>query len=308
MPDALSPVAKLAVSKEHRFLCWSALNEAQLHSIQSADSLDEKKRLIAQTFHLSTNYPDSVPQSSVRRQVYVQLILTLLQFSADNHLTPLKSCTLLGIAHRLHRVNCDLEQISSTRMPAQPAAERVTPPVSVVWRHFLNLLLQHSVERPPFTVCIFTQSDVESISQFVLHSYIRHLRMYQLVFSKRHELTLQVQNSIAQVIPTAQLAQALRLDACQDYTDIASVEQAAAAEAAALAAAQRQAAAEAEAKVQQLLAAQAAADPNKAQADAIASMQSDFQKLLSQQLSAFNQRLADIEQRTQPPGQNSKKS
>jgi hypothetical protein len=65
---------------------------------------------------------------------------------------------------------------------------------------FDSLLLKHSLERPPFSICCFSAPDVALLSDYFSRTYLRHLRLYQFVFGTRNELELRVTNSEAECV------------------------------------------------------------------------------------------------------------
>jgi hypothetical protein len=79
------------------------------------------------------------------------------------------------------------------------SCERSGPPPTPAACHafFTELLLKHSVERPPFSVGIFAHTDVAAITKFAVDGYLRHVRLYQRVFCTSILLDLKVVNSFA---------------------------------------------------------------------------------------------------------------
>ena len=57
-----------------------------------------------------------------------------------------------------------------------------------------GMLLRHSVQRPPWSIGIFSKDDVKSIVDFVANGYIRHFKLYRYCLSPRPELTLTQKN------------------------------------------------------------------------------------------------------------------
>jgi hypothetical protein len=56
---------------------------------------------------------------------------------------------------------------------------------------FKNLLLKHSVERPPYSVGIFSPTDVGKITDYIMNSYYRHFNLYKFIFTKKTIARLQ---------------------------------------------------------------------------------------------------------------------
>lgn len=47
------------------------------------------------------------------------------------------------------------------------------------WERTKNLLLAHSVQRPPFSTQIFSWADLKAITSYLLNTYYRHYKLYQ---------------------------------------------------------------------------------------------------------------------------------
>jgi hypothetical protein len=56
--------------------------------------------------------------------------------------------------------------------------------------YFQQLLLKHSVERPPHSVAIFKPADVEGVVDFALQSYFRNYDLYSYVFGTQTKVTI----------------------------------------------------------------------------------------------------------------------
>ena len=53
-----------------------------------------------------------------------------------------------------------------------------------------RLLERHSLQRPPFSILIFEQADIQQIAAFTLKTYFRHYSLYEFAFKPRMELVL----------------------------------------------------------------------------------------------------------------------
>jgi len=53
---------------------------------------------------------------------------------------------------------------------------------------FKQCLLRHSVQRPPFSVGIFSIDDVRDMKDYALNTFFRHFKLFQFVFVTRLEL------------------------------------------------------------------------------------------------------------------------
>ncbi len=60
------------------------------------------------------------------------------------------------------------------------------------FEHFKQLLVCHSVSRPPFSVGLFSSAQVRDLSEYVLKSYFKHFKLYKYAFTKRVHLKLTI--------------------------------------------------------------------------------------------------------------------
>ena len=56
--------------------------------------------------------------------------------------------------------------------------------------YFRELLLRHSVHRPPFSTGLYSLVQVKAITDYVLSTYFKHFKLYKYAFTKRVQLNL----------------------------------------------------------------------------------------------------------------------
>ena len=56
--------------------------------------------------------------------------------------------------------------------------------------YFRELLLRHSVHRPPFSTSLYSLAQVKVITDYVLSTYFKHFKLYKYAFTKRVQLNL----------------------------------------------------------------------------------------------------------------------
>lgn len=56
--------------------------------------------------------------------------------------------------------------------------------------YFRELLLRHSVHRPPFSTSLYGLTKVKAITDYVLSTYFKHFKLYKYAFTKRVQLNL----------------------------------------------------------------------------------------------------------------------
>ena len=64
--------------------------------------------------------------------------------------------------------------------------------ISVCYQTMKDLLISHSVHRPPFSIQLYSLEQVRNIMEYILQSYFRHFKLYKYAFTKRVLLDLKV--------------------------------------------------------------------------------------------------------------------
>lgn len=57
-------------------------------------------------------------------------------------------------------------------------------------KNLKQYLKEHSIQRPPFSIQIFTDEEALKIIQFALQTFLRHFSLYEFAFKPRVELVL----------------------------------------------------------------------------------------------------------------------
>lgn len=72
---------------------------------------------------------------------------------------------------------------------------------SELFDYFGKLLVQHSVNRPPFSTGLFTPLQVKTLSEYVLSTYFKHYKLYKYAFTKRVQMNVFFSYSGEGIIP-----------------------------------------------------------------------------------------------------------
>jgi len=56
--------------------------------------------------------------------------------------------------------------------------------------YFKTLLLQHSVQRPPYSLCVFSADDVVAIADFFVEAVYKYYPLYHYLMHPRYEIVL----------------------------------------------------------------------------------------------------------------------
>ena len=69
------------------------------------------------------------------------------------------------------------------------------------FQYFKELLLRHSINRPPYSTSLFTIAQVRDITEYVLNTYFKHFKLYKYAFTKRVQMNLKLSYVGVEVSP-----------------------------------------------------------------------------------------------------------
>merc|ERR1711907_56417 len=107
-----------------------------------------------------------------------------LRFAVDNRLTTEKTSTLFSVLKLVHFIS----------MERKLTAEQST-------QELQKLLIQHAVERPPYSIGIFSSNDIKKIMDHVTDTYYRHYKLYRYCFTKKRILDFSIKGEMVEVAP-----------------------------------------------------------------------------------------------------------
>jgi len=112
-----------------------------------------------------------------RLLIELDLYYYLIQFAKTNGFNFDQISTLFSIVKIIHKMT-----IST---PCDNFKETLD--------HFYELLLHHSVSRPPYSIGVFSVDQVKSITEYVLSTYFKHFKFYKYVYTKKIQLDVTIQ-------------------------------------------------------------------------------------------------------------------
>jgi hypothetical protein len=106
--------------------------------------------------------------------IELDMYVYAIMFGMKQEFSSAQHSTLLGIMKRLH-ANC-ISTVFDNQSDAQ--------------QFFQQMMVQHSVRRPPFSICVFNPNEVKKINEYVLSTYFKHYKLYKYAFTSKVRLNL----------------------------------------------------------------------------------------------------------------------
>eukprot|EP00873_Tetraselmis_striata_P015795 jgi/Tetstr1/436059/TSEL_024937.t1 len=165
--------------------------------------------------------------AALRVEIELDLLMDAIELCQSLQFDNAKTSTFFSLVRRLH---------------ARVVQGRLQ--VDVAFGVAKELLLTHSVHRPPFSIAVFSLADVKTLADWLLEHYFRHYKLIQYVFAPRVKVNVTSRHP-SDIVERAPLFPSLD-EAATEEQDQARKEEEAAAKAKEEAAAAEEAAAQAE--------------------------------------------------------------
>ncbi|XP_040924569.1 coiled-coil domain-containing protein 189 isoform X2 [Betta splendens] len=149
-----------------RVMLWADVSYCDMEVIDNIQSIPELKSTLCSV--LDVDHPE--PRRGVLLEVYVQMVL----FSRVHKFKKEQTSALLSIIKSIHEINIET--------PLNNAEQCLA--------HCKEVLLCHSVRRPPFSINLFSFEEANCIFKHIYDSYMQHLKLYKYIFTPQVKLDL----------------------------------------------------------------------------------------------------------------------
>ncbi|MCI4384313.1 hypothetical protein PGIGA_G00037270 [Pangasianodon gigas] len=149
-----------------RILLWADLSYSDAEEITKTESIPQISRILCQALHIDA--PD--PQRGILLELYTNIVL----FCRQQKFSKEQTSVLLSIVKNVHQLN--------TETPLNNMDQCFT--------YCTELVLCHSVRRPPFSIDLFNSEQVTKIMKYLINTYMRHYLLYKYVFTPQMYLDL----------------------------------------------------------------------------------------------------------------------
>ncbi|XP_026876447.1 coiled-coil domain-containing protein 189 isoform X2 [Electrophorus electricus] len=149
-----------------RILLWANLSYSDMEEIDQTESITDIERIL---FHaLNIDVPE--PRLGILLELYTNIVL----FCRKRHYNREQTSVLLSIVKSVHQVNIETPLNNMDQC----------------FSYFTELLLCHSVRRPPFSISLFSLEQVTDITKYFINTYMRHYMLYKYIFTPQMYMDL----------------------------------------------------------------------------------------------------------------------
>ena len=160
-------------------MLWADLKQKDLARLDEAADEAASRAILADALKVPAD-------DTLRHDVLLEFYLNNLRFVRAQSMSDEKASAYFSIMKRVHEEACEA---------------LMTPQKS--WEYFKALLLAHSVQRPPYSVGVFTLHDAQTLTAHALDTYFRHFKLYRYAFTMQHAKELALRNSWVEVPPSS---------------------------------------------------------------------------------------------------------
>lgn len=176
----LQPATRLLTDLENkqRFMAFTDVPREEMAQLRRCKSRDEVKALLMSCMRISN-------EDGFQSEILAEFHFHNFGFCQKQCFSDEQASTLLSVMRLLHQ-----KSVADSKMSIQDA-----------FVLFRQLMSGHSVQRPPYSVGVFSTEEAMAITDYVAETFFRHFKMYQYVYVKSKELHLQVVNEDVLVAP-----------------------------------------------------------------------------------------------------------
>ncbi|XP_073684207.1 cilia- and flagella-associated protein 119 [Garra rufa] len=150
-----------------RVLLWADLKHSDMEEIEKSNSKPEMERILCRALLAS-----DVAQP--KQRVLLELYTNLVWFCKEQDFNREQTSVLISIFKNVHQFN--------TETPLNNTDQCFT--------YCSELLLCHSVRRPPFSIDLFSSEQVTQILFYFINTYMRHYFLYKYIFTPEVQLDI----------------------------------------------------------------------------------------------------------------------
>ncbi|KAL5266084.1 hypothetical protein ACHWQZ_G006662 [Mnemiopsis leidyi] len=147
---------------EPKICVWSDLTTEHLDVIFSASTNENLMSVLADICKMEDT-------DDVKNQILLEFYFHTIQFAKSKGMNYAQTSSLFTIMKLVHAM-CISTPYNNNK---------------TTFTYFKQLLVKHSLQRPPYSVGVFDVSQVQAITDYALNTYFRHFDMYKYAFTPK---------------------------------------------------------------------------------------------------------------------------
>ncbi|XP_073346290.1 cilia- and flagella-associated protein 119 [Pagrus major] len=157
---------KVPQAQKAKVMLWTDVSYHDMEEIDKTQSIPDLESVLCSVFGVDL----SEPKRGVLLELYVQAVL----FCRERSFKKEQTSAILSIIKSVHEAN----------------VETPLNNIEQCFKYCKELLLCHSVRRPPFSINLFSSEEVTGILNYLFNSYMRHYKLYKYIFTPQVKLDL----------------------------------------------------------------------------------------------------------------------
>ncbi|XP_051855014.1 cilia- and flagella-associated protein 119 [Antechinus flavipes] len=174
-----------------RIYLWKYLDVHSMDLLEKTTTLEEMQELLAELLGLGRK--DRSPKEAVILDMFCHTLI----FCRQQHFSREQTSAACALLQDLHKA-CIATPLGN---------------VEDCFRFFTSLLFCHGVRRPPFSIDLFGEEQLLSLSDYIINTYFRHFKLYKYVFTPQVRLDLSLRYvGLPEVKPSADVQEEEEVD------------------------------------------------------------------------------------------------
>ncbi|XP_061564089.1 coiled-coil domain-containing protein 189 [Cololabis saira] len=149
-----------------RVMLWTDVSYPDMEVLDKMQCIPDLESALCRVFTIDLLEP--------KRRVLLELYVQTMLFCRENKLNKEQTSALLSIIKSIHAANIDTPLNN----------------IELCFAYCKELLLCHSIRRPPFSVNLFSYEEALCILNYIHNNYFSHYKLYKSVFTPQMKLDL----------------------------------------------------------------------------------------------------------------------
>jgi len=147
---------------EPKICVWSDLTTEHLDVVLGASTNENLMSVLADICKIEDS-------DNIKNQILLEFYFHTIQFAKSQGMNYAQTSSFFTIMKLVHAM-CTSTPYNNNK---------------ATFTYFKQLLVKHSLQRPPYSVGVFNVSQVQAITDYALNTYFRHFDMYKYAFTPK---------------------------------------------------------------------------------------------------------------------------